>query len=236
MSDKLILENYIERVVLPYYSTFVHSASEIGIRQIGGSTLFVNEPYAAALKGNLRANDIIGLPTSSDSDICNSEISRFCRQLDRRMLERPSAQEFIVRDVRQDGKLNFGLNTPLFAPDGSCFGFQFTYQAIAHSRVASELLERQAALFNTKTIALENFCDLALDAEELKVLSLLMLGYSQAQIATALGRSRTYVATKVIGEKLCPKFGVSGFSSRVLVDKAIALGYANFIPKNLLLR
>lgn len=235
MSEILELENHIDQVLLPYYSTFVHSAVEIGIRQIGGATLFVNEAYVAALKGNLKVTDIIGLQPSSNSDVCNSEISQFCRQLDQQMLLNPEPQEFIIRDVRQDGNLNFGLNTPLFSPDGQCFGFQFMYLPINKTQISSELLERQIALFDNKAIALATAKPLELSDEESKVLSLLILGYSQAQIATALNRSRTYVATKIIGEKLCPKFGVSGFSSRVLVDKAIAQGYANFIPKNLLL-
>lgn len=226
--DKLI--NFVEQFLLPYYSTFNNSSVELGVRQIGGSTLFVTEKYVSALKGSLTVQDIIGSTPAQNNDVCSTEISKFCRRLDQQMIASPAVQEFVILGVRNDGALNRGINTPLFAPDGHCFGFQFMYEPCA---VSGELLERQITLFNTKTLALQNVYEVKLDEREERLLSFLILGYTQAQIASIFKCSRSFIS-KLIMENLCPKFGVAGYSARVLVDKAISLGYANFIPKSLL--
>ena len=225
---------FIESVLKPYYQSFSHSNMELGVREIGGGTIFVTEKYAYALKDNMTVNEILAHKPTSESDLCNSEIVKFCRQLDARMLDNPGLQEFMVRDVRNDGAISLGQNTPIFTPDGKCFGFQFIYQSCLKNIFINELLDRQIKLFNTKVISLENIYSIELSDLEEKVLSLLLLGYTQAQIATDFNCSRSYIA-KIIAENLCPKFGIQGFSSRLLVDKAIELGYANFIPKSILM-
>ncbi len=69
-----------------------------------------------------------------------------------------------------------------------------------------------------------------LTEKEKVVLFMLITGYNQKEIATYIRSSRSLVA-KIISNGLCPKFNIAGSASKILIDKAISLGLASFIPK-----
>ena len=234
MISKSELDYFIEHVLKPYYQSFSNSDLELGARQINGPVLFVTDKYVNALNENLTVQEVLNnSSTSRKYDICTPEIFNFCRKLEELMLKSPKSYEFMIRDIRKDGNISCGINTPIFTPDSQCFGFQFIYRPYVKNIIPEELLTRQIAMFNTKTITLNNIYPIELDESEEKILSLLLLGYTQAEIATTFNCSRSSIA-KIISEHLCPKFSIVGHSSRLLIEKAIELGYANFIPKNII--
>ena len=230
------IDQFIENILKPYYMGFNGSDLEMGARQINGPTLFITDKYVDAMKGKLTVQEILNKSRSSPGDdVCNSEVVAFCRQLDSAMLKSPTIQEFIIRDVRKDGDLSCGTNTPIFAPSGQCIGFQFIYQPLsAKLLITTELLNRQISRYATKTIALNNLHPIELTDFEERILSFLLLGYTQLEIANFFKCSRSYIA-KIIAENLCRKFSVVGSSAKLLVERALFLGYANFIPRSLII-
>lgn len=65
-----------------------------------------------------------------------------------------------------------------------------------------------------------------------EILFLLSIGLSQSNAAQILNISRGALAA-VVNNVLCPKFGIAGSSTTILVDKAIAMNYHRYIPKSL---
>ncbi len=65
-----------------------------------------------------------------------------------------------------------------------------------------------------------------------EILFLLSIGLSQSNAAQILNISRGALAS-VVNNVLCPKFGIAGSSTTILVDKAIAMNYHRYIPKSL---
>ncbi|MFN7095436.1 MAG: helix-turn-helix transcriptional regulator [Burkholderiales bacterium] len=67
---------------------------------------------------------------------------------------------------------------------------------------------------------------------ETNILFLLVTGYTQTEIGEILNLPRGTVG-RIINTSLVEKLGVLGTSSKVLVEKAISLGFGSHIPKSL---
>ncbi|MFN8770731.1 MAG: hypothetical protein ACK5Z5_09820 [Neisseriaceae bacterium] len=72
-----------------------------------------------------------------------------------------------------------------------------------------------------------------LNEQEEVVLFMLLAGLTQKEIGDLLGFSRSYIL-KIIAESLCVKFKLSMLSTKSLIEKAVALGYARLIPAKFL--
>lgn len=72
-----------------------------------------------------------------------------------------------------------------------------------------------------------------LSSSEQIIVFLLLSGYTQNDIAKFLKTSRSNIA-KIIGNNLCHKFKLHGYSANVLKDKLIHEGYHHFIPQDLI--
>ncbi len=72
-----------------------------------------------------------------------------------------------------------------------------------------------------------------LTEKEEQILFLLIHNYSQQEIAQLLQYSICEVV-EIIAESLCSKFRLPRFSTQLLINKAIAKGYAMIIPEKLL--
>lgn len=84
--------------------------------------------------------------------------------------------------------------------------------------------------FEINIAALSDIHKPKLTEKEKVVLFMLITGYNQKEIANYIRSSRSLVA-KIISNGLCPKFNIAGSASKILIDKAISLGLASFIPK-----
>ncbi len=93
-----------------------------------------------------------------------------------------------------------------------------------------EIIEKHFKRYDVDVICLENITDsITLTEKEELILFMLIGGYSQQEIGEFLAVSRSYIS-KLISEGLCAKFGLTLVSTKLLIDKAISLGFANFIP------
>jgi hypothetical protein len=125
------------------------------------------------------------------------------------------------------------ITEPLFNFQGKVIGKKETdvpLQLVSHR----DLVEKHFKRYNVELVALENITGLiSLNEKEEVVLFMLIGGYSQLEIGDLLGVSRSYVL-KIISENLCVKFGLTIASTKLLIEKAIMLGFANFIPSKFL--
>lgn len=112
---------------------------------------------------------------------------------------------------------------PLFHPSGEVVGMQ----SIA---VETRFLCFQDYI--TESIEVENNIEIYLTNREREVIFLVANGITQERIGRMLGIARSTVATVI--SSLCNKFGIEGYSGRLLASLAIKYGYYKQIPDSLL--
>jgi len=112
---------------------------------------------------------------------------------------------------------------PIYHPDGDIIGIH----AIS---VATKFLRFQDFIGDP----LEDYelLDIKLTKREHEIIFLVANGIVQEQIGQILGISRSTVATVIAS--LCIKFGIDGYSAKLLARKAIYYGYYKHIPSSLL--
>ncbi len=114
-------------------------------------------------------------------------------------------------------------HAPIFMPDGEILGSIITSRKF--------WLFNLKHLFNRlhkKSLIIEED-DIHLSNRQEEILFLIMMGFSQREIATFLKISRGTVA-KIIAQDICPKFNINGSSTRLLIEKAFNLNYPKRIP------
>ena len=94
-----------------------------------------------------------------------------------------------------------------------------------------DLIFRHFKHFNIHALAINNvISNIKLNETEEIIIFMLIAGFTQQEIGDFLKLSRSYIF-KIIAESLCIKFNISLISTKLLIEKALELGYANFIPK-----
>lgn len=71
-----------------------------------------------------------------------------------------------------------------------------------------------------------------LTKREHEVLFILMAGISQLETAQILNITRGTVS-KILTDSLCPKFGLHGSNTKLLIEKAQLLGFGKYMPESL---
>lgn len=99
-----------------------------------------------------------------------------------------------------------------------------------------DIIEKHFKRFGTNIASLKNISPsgfLFSKTEEI-ILFMLIGGYTQKEIAEFLNYSRSYIV-KIIAENICPKLGINFFSTKLLIEKAIDMGFGMLIPEEFLL-
>lgn len=86
-------------------------------------------------------------------------------------------------------------------------------------------------LTTLNNIALKNTVINLADRQH-EIVYLLANGFTQSEVAQVLNISRGSVAN-IVSEQICPKFKIAGSSTKLLIDKAIALGLNKTMPSGL---
>jgi hypothetical protein len=235
MNSTLDNTTYIERVMLPFYKGYSTQNIEMCIRGIDGRYIFATDKFSQS---------VIGAPIKEilrrDGEMFSNEIrgerlTKARTLLVSTMSQNPSLMHAIFIGLRHDGEVSYTSYLPLFNPQGELFAIQITHEKMTRTQTSQEIFARHHTRFNTVEMSLDNILPVPLTEVEQCVLTLLLLNYSQESIAKIFGVSRSYVA-KIISDNLCPKFNVSGFSAKQLVEQAVDLKYHFLLPKGLLLR
>lgn len=99
-----------------------------------------------------------------------------------------------------------------------------------------EIIENHFKRYNVAMVSMENILEhIELTTREELILFMLIGGYSQQEIGQFLHLSRSAIL-KIIAGSLCPKFNLDTVSSKLLVEKAVFMGFANYIPESFMHR
>ena len=122
---------------------------------------------------------------------------------------------------------------PIFHPSGEVVGIQ-SFASQFNLFGINEYLDVLQNKPSSQLEILSNESDLPLKLakRQHEILFLLAIGLSQANAAQILNISRGALAA-VVNNVLCPKFGINGSSTKILIDKAVAMNYNKYIPKSL---
>lgn len=98
-----------------------------------------------------------------------------------------------------------------------------------------DIIEKHFKRFGTNIASLKNISPSNLLFSKIEEIILFMLigGYTQKEIADFLDYSRSYIV-KIIAENICPKLGITFFSTKLLIEKAIDMGFGMLIPEEFL--
>lgn len=98
-----------------------------------------------------------------------------------------------------------------------------------------DIIEKHFKRFGTNIASLKNITtsNLLFSKTEEIILFMLIGGYTQKEIAEFLDYSRSYIV-KIIAENICPKLGINFFSTKLLIDKALEMGFGMLIPEEFL--
>ena len=107
-------------------------------------------------------------------------------------------------------------------------GMKMSLSPINNESFNVKLIRNLFNRYGTSGFSSTNASGIVLSDFEEVVVSGLILGYSLDEIAMLSQKSKSYVS-KVISVVLCPKFGVFGYSSKVLTDKLVDAGFNYFM-------
>jgi DNA-binding CsgD family transcriptional regulator len=218
-------QEYITRVLIPYYQGYTHKPIIIGVISGSGKYLIASD-RTAQIYGYPSAHEmgLIG-PENIKGGLSHSHLELFYARLKLcEELKRPI--EFLG-----NWRNNFYYTTftPLFFPDGRYLGAEFISEPF-NIEWFMDIYVQLHGYNLTAPIANQDLRLAELTELQQQVLFLLIANKSQYDIGAILGRSRNSI--KEVAEQLYRRFNVS--NSQDLVTHAIADGFHRRIPAPLL--
>lgn len=220
-------EDFFSKVVVPAYWGLAGTGVRFGISDLNERLIICSDNYAQEV-GFKNFKSAMNRMPGVDYPRYGGEASHF--EIQRDFLIKHKRPFNYICKYKNSGKLYITTTEPVLDVNGELIGkreFDNEFKLFRHR----ELVERFFNRYDINVVALEDIKEsVNLTEKEEVVLFMLIAGYSQYEIAELMGISRTYVL-KIIAEGLCIKFDMSLISTKLLVDKALSLGYGNFIPE-----
>ena len=179
------------------------------------------------LLGYKNSFDIVGL-NLDDLFAKNSNYSYFDIATDHEKLKQGAGIVDIIIKLKSMGSLVLFSLIPI-QYNNKYIGY---YAVGRNTRIPSYM---ELMLLHTKKpkfIKKKELANIILNEKEKVILFLLISGFTQNEIAEYLGCSRGFVG-KMIAKRICPKFGLVGSSTKLLVQQAILHGVLDSIPEEI---
>ena len=224
-------DNFMERIVLPgHYPLAKFNAARFCIRNLQEQIMICSNDYAYEI-GYTTFQKAQGKQPDVDYERITGTQEQFILQMNY-LKKHKKSFHFMYKDINSSG-FYLTVSEPVLSLSGNVIGKKETdvkLKLFSHR----EIIENHFGRFKIDIAALENITEfIQLTEKEELILFMLVGGYSQQEIGSFLNLSRSAIL-KTIAEQLCPKFGLEIVSTKLLIEKAIALGLANFIPARFL--
>lgn len=239
---------YINQVTIPYFKASVSQNMPSTIYD-NESRITITTDASAKLYGYLQGVDMLD---ASLIDITINMIKKYYNlqqetEINQQIIEvcqrTAQLQQIVMQEKRPVSFISFlpfynkfesklVCYYPIFHPNG---------EVIAIQEIISEfrLIQINNYLNNDKTnpdagriVEDTSSLPISLSSRQHEIVFLLCAGIAQSCAAEILGVTRGSLS-KIVGQQLCPKFGVVGSSAKLLVLKAHEMGYGNCIPRSL---
>ncbi len=231
INEQMDDETFLEQIVIPAYWGGATQDIMFGINDLNEKLILTSNLYAKSIGFNDFQEALNTYPGIDYPRVIGTP-EQFAAQKDF-LVNKKCIFDYIYKRKDNDNTLYLSTAEPIFNYKGEVIAkkeFDRPIRIMSHR----DIIENHFKRFGTNVASLTNLIEVEKlnDKEEL-ILFMLIAGYSQQEIAEFLKFSRSYVV-KIINDSLCPKFGISTLSTKILIDKAVSLGYALFIPDNFL--
>lgn len=227
--DKSFNEEFLEKFIIPYhYHSAMNNSLRFGVRDNQERIVICSNDYAHDL-GFKNFNEAMFKRPDYDYERQVGTPEHFAIQMNHLNSTKRSFN-YIYKN-NSDNMLYTTLTEPVFNLGGEIIGkkeIDIKLKLVSHR----EIIEHHFKKFDLAVATNENMINnkIQLNEKEEMVLFMLIAGYTQNEIGDFLKVSRSYIL-KLISEQLCIKFSLNIVSTKLLIDTAINLGYANMIPK-----
>lgn len=222
---------FMDQFILPsHYALARSSAVRFCVRNLNEQIIICSDDYAKETGYN-NFKEIMYKQPDIDYDRIIGSRKYFLLQMNYLKLHKKNFN-FIYKDVIHEG-FYMSTSEPIlnFAKDVIGKKESDTRLKLLSHR---EIIENHFNKHAIEIAALTNITkDIKLSHRGEIVLFMLIGGYSQNSIGQFMGFSRTQIL-KIIDQELCPKFGLTITSTKQLIEKAISLGFAHYIPESFL--
>ena len=121
---------------------------------------------------------------------------------------------------------------PLFHPSGEVIAIQ-SLSAEFKMFNFNELIFDTSKTTNARNFSIPNESPpIQLPVRQHEILYLILQGIPQEYAAQILNIKRGTLA-RIISEQICPKFDIAGSNTKLLIEKAMKMGFQNYMPKSL---
>jgi len=237
---------YLNDVVLPYFSGFIHQNVDMGLFTPDG--IIIGCTAKGAENVGLKVDEVIGLSYETlDINI----IKKICKltvhnvsdivalfqklwKLNKIVIQEKRIISYIdVIPYKMHYSATLVTHTPIFNPtNGEVVATQTigtTYHLYGIVDYINKLNNEENQELSTLTVPENNF---NLTPRQHEVLFLLLIGLSQSEIATVLGIVRGTIST-IITHQLCHKFEITNGSTKSLLIKARKYDLHKYVPQSL---
>ncbi|AUR51697.1 helix-turn-helix transcriptional regulator [Aquella oligotrophica] len=245
MLDTKAKETFINNVVIPSITGLLTAPIDITLYDTNGKVITASD-LAVHNLGLSKKEEILGLSyKDADSKLIKSLCSTIEEDLDDllRMAQKIHKLQQIsitkkialsyVDIIPYNNSFEAMLinNLPICAPNGEVVALQATATKYKLFGIYDYLKQMYNSIEKTYEYKITKGSQLPikLSKREHEILFILMAGISQYEAAQFLNITRGTVS-KLLTDKLCPKFGVHGSNTKLLVEKAKKLQLDKFMP------
>ncbi|HMT02967.1 MAG TPA: hypothetical protein PKD00_06605 [Burkholderiales bacterium] len=234
--DEMLLwsaEDFLKKVTIPaHWSIASQNNIRFTINDISGRLIICSEKYAHDIGFNNFYEAMFKMP-GKDYKPFFKETNYFIAQ--KNSSENKKKVFHYIYKANHNGIIYLSTSEPILDLKGNTIATKdvdLEVKPITHREVIEKHFKRND--INLVAPCLEDVAPIIpLTENEELILFMLIAGYSQQEIGVLLNYSRSYIV-KIIAEGLCVKFGLPALSTKALIDKAVSMGYALFIPNKFL--
>jgi len=237
-------ENYIEKVIFPYFNGFLNQDLNMCLYDANGTVLAITG--RSALRLGVTPDKIIGMSYDKVSpeiieQMCTihdpddvEKILAACKKITKInevvVVEKRIINYVDVIPYKNIYEASLVTQFPVFDTNNNVIAIQ-SLSTPFHLYGIGDYISK---LNNCKQLAISKAPEISIDLSirQHEILFLLLVGMSQTEIALILGIKRGTVST-IIGSQLCPKFGIHGSNTKLLLHKAKELNIEDYVPPSL---
>lgn len=226
-------QEFWEKIIVPSYWGMARQDIIFTLHDVRELLVITSDKYAKELGFNSFKDSMFTEPGIDYKRLYDGNKDNF-NMLMRFLNEKKKPFDYIYKKKDSGNQIYLSTTEAIFDLQGNVIGkreIARPIQLVSHRHIVESHFKRHG----TNIAALQNInhnIPILNEKEEL-IMFMLIAGYSQSEIGEYMQCSRSYIA-KLIAENLCPKFGISFLSTKLLIDKAISIGFALLIPDTFL--
>lgn len=229
------IDNFLQQVMIPSLLGIVDKNMISKVHDLDGKILIATN-LQARIWGYKSYTELVGKSLRELTSIINSE---------KTLVQLEQIRQTVIKEEKIVSYINFFPYNDTMA---MLLSYHFPLFNLEGEVVATRVLSEQASLFKHSAVVTQMFKakvedyqktpkvvdeSIKLTKRQEEILYLLKIGFSQSDAANYLKITRGTLS-KIISTQICPRFGIAGSNTKLLVKHVIKTEYFKHIPKSLL--